>query len=262
MNLSISNIGWTKENDEFVYAIMKENGFVGLEIAPTRIFPEQPYNKLDAAKTWAKELKSEYGFVVPSMQSIWYGRNEKLFGTDEERAALVDYTKKAIDFAEVIGCKNLVFGCPRNRSIPDDADENIAIEFFRSIGDYAVLHGTVVGMEANPPIYNTNYINDTVSALELAEKVDSDGFKLNLDVGTMIENGEDVSALKGRENYINHVHISEPGLKFIEKRQLHCELAVLLNNSNYSGFVSIEVGKQDDVKELEKMMKYVKNVFA
>ena len=56
MNLSISNIVWTKENDEFVYAIMKENGFVGLEIAPTRIFPEQPYNKLDAAKTWAKEF--------------------------------------------------------------------------------------------------------------------------------------------------------------------------------------------------------------
>ena len=159
MKLSISNIGWAEESDVAVYAMMKNNGVMGLEIAPTRIFPNQPYDKLDDARAWADKLKSENGFVVSSMQSIWYGRTEKLFGTDEERAALVDYTKKAIDFAETVGCKNLVFGCPRNRSIPNGADESIAIKFFREIGNYAANHGTVVGMEANPPIYNTNYIN-------------------------------------------------------------------------------------------------------
>ena len=196
------------------------------------------------------------------MQSIWYGKTEKLFGTDEERFALVDYTKKAIDFAEAVGCKNLVFGCPRNRSIPDGVDESIAIIFFKEIGDYAAEHGTVVGVEANPPIYNTNYINDTVSALELIEKVESEGFKLNLDVGTMVENGEDVNVLKGREKYINHVHISEPGLKTLEERQLHRDLGAYLKDCNYNGFISIEVGKQEKVKNLDNMMKYVKKVYG
>lgn len=262
MKLSISNIGWSEENDVSVYTMMRNNGFTGLEIAPTRIFPEQPYSKLDDARAWANEMKSEKGFVVPSMQSIWYGRNEKLFGSEEERSTLMDYTKKAIDFAEAIGCMNLVFGCPRNRSIPEGVDEKIAIRFFKRIGDYAAEHGTVVGMEANPPIYNTNYINDTASALELIEKVDSDGFKLNLDVGTMIENREDVSSLKGREKQVNHVHISEPGLKSIEERQLHRELADLLRSCNYSGYVSIEVGKQDNVENLNRMMNYVKTLFG
>ena len=262
MKLSISNIGWAEESDVAVYAMMKNNGVMGLEIAPTRIFPNQPYDKLDDARAWADKLKSENGFVVSSMQSIWYGRTEKLFGTDEERAALVDYTKKAIDFAETVGCKNLVFGCPRNRSIPNGADESIAIKFFREIGNYAANHGTVVGMEANPPIYNTNYINDTVSALELIEKVDSEGFKLNLDVGTMVENDEAVSVLTGREKYINHVHISEPGLKLIEKRQLHQDLADLLKAGNYKGYVSIEVGKQEKVENLGNMMKYVKTLYG
>lgn len=54
-----------------------------------------------------------------SMQSIWYGRTEKLFGTEEERNLLLDYTKSAVDFAAAIGCKNLVFGCPKNRCIPE-----------------------------------------------------------------------------------------------------------------------------------------------
>ena len=182
MKLSISNIGWTKENDLTVYEMMKNKGYEGLEIAPTRIFPEHPYDRIEEANEWAKELKAGNGFVIPSMQSIWYGRSEKLFGTDEERAALADYTKKAIDFAESIGCRNLVFGCPRNRNMPDGADENTAVVFFREMGEYAAEHNTVIGMEANPPIYNTNYINDTKSALDLIEEVGSKGFKLNLDV--------------------------------------------------------------------------------
>ena len=42
MRLSISNIGWVSESDEQIYKIMKKLDFRGLEIAPTRIFPESP----------------------------------------------------------------------------------------------------------------------------------------------------------------------------------------------------------------------------
>lgn len=262
MKLSISNIGWAKENDPAIYERMRELGYEGLEIAPTRIFPEHPYDRLEEAGAWAERLKAEDGFAVPSMQSIWYGRSEKLFGTDEERAALAEYTKKAIDFAETIGCRNLVFGCPRNRNMPEGADADIAIEFFRKMGEYAAKHNTVIGMEANPPIYNTNYVNDTKAALDLIEKVGSKGFKLNLDVGTMIANKEDVSVLAGREHLINHVHISEPGLKPIEQRGLHNALSELLNDFGYNGFVSIEVGKQENVAGLDKMMRYTKEIFG
>ena len=45
MRLSISNIGWVSESDEQIYKIMKKLDFQGLEIAPTRIFPESPYDK-------------------------------------------------------------------------------------------------------------------------------------------------------------------------------------------------------------------------
>ena len=262
MKLSISNIGWAAENDTQVYALMKNYGFQGLEIAPTRIFPELPYDKNAEAEEWSRNIKNEYGFSVPSMQSIWYGRQEKIFASDVERNALREYTKKAIDFAVAIGCKNLVFGCPRNRSIPEGADENIAVAFFKELGDYACGKGTVIGMEANPPIYNTNYVNDTLSALELIERVNSEGFKLNLDVGTMIQNEEQVAELNGKVKLINHVHISEPGLKPIEERRLHMELKELLEKEGYNRFVSIEMGKIDDISIIEDKMAYVRRIFA
>lgn len=262
MKLSISNIGWAAENDVVVYEWMKKYGYSGLEIAPTRIFPEAPYDKIKEAKAWSEKLKTDYGFQIPSMQSIWFGRQEKLFGREEERRILVDYTRKSIDFAEAIDCGNLVFGCPRNRYFPEEADASVAVSFFKELGDYAAGHGTVIGMEANPPIYNTNYINDTFSALKLIEQVNSDGFKLNLDVGTMIQNGESISELAGKVYLINHVHISDPGLKMIKERDIHSKLNTLLEEEGYQGFVSIEMGKVDDISLLEDRMIYIRRIFG
>lgn len=261
MKISISNIGWAAEADESVYALMQKYEFTGMEIAPTRIFPDKPYDKLDLAKAWKEQIYSKYGFIIPSMQSIWYGRTEKVFGRDAERDALISYTKKAIEFAEVIGCENLVFGCPRNRSISDNGDMEVAVQFFKTIGDYALAHHTVVAMEPNPPIYNTNFINTTEEAISFVERVDSKGFLLNLDVGTMIENREEIGIIRDKKSLINHVHISEPGLQPIQKRKLHNELAEVLEDAGYKRFVSIEVGKQENIEVLSEMMEYVRNVF-
>lgn len=261
MELSISNISWVAEQDVQMYELMQRYGFSGLEIAPTRIFPENPYDRLDVAKKWAEDLKRQYGFSIPSMQSIWYGRQEKIFGSKEEFVALVDYTKKAIDFASVVGCKNLVFGCPRNRNLPDGTDTKAGIQFFKEVGDYAASMNTVIGMEANPPIYNTNYINDTLSAIELIKEVNSVGFKLNLDMGTMIHNQENLAELVGNVGLINHVHISEPDLKPIEERTIHKELNNILSTEGYKGFVSIEMGKVDDICILDKKMQYLRGLF-
>ncbi len=257
MKLSISNIAWTAPQDDVVYELMRKNGFAGLEIAPTRIFPEAPYEHIDDAREWYDTL----GFVVPSMQSIWFGRQENLFASADECQALIDYTKKAIDFASAIGCRNLVFGCPRNRALPDGGDSAVAVSFFKELGDYALANGTVIGMEANPPIYNTNYINTTAEALDLIELVASDGFRLNLDVGTMVHNGESVDLLKGKVHLINHVHISEPRLVPIAKRELHNALYDRLSEEGYNGFVSVEMGKQDESDIICDVMQYVKEVF-
>lgn len=261
MKLSISNIAWPPESDKEVWQLMKKYGYTGLEIAPTRIFPESPYEKAKEAYVWSRQLRQNYDFTVPSMQSIWYGRQEMLFGTKEERHILMEYTRKAIDFAVAVNCKNLVFGCPKNRNMPDGANTEIAVTFFREAGDYAAARGTVIGLEANPPIYQTNFINDTIAAFELIRQVNSEGFRLNLDTGTMIWNQEAVSELEGNIHLINHVHISEPGLKPIEERALHRELKAVLAQEEYDGYLSVEMGKTEDISVLESKLEYVRSVF-
>ena len=262
MKLSISNIAWSQDQDTAVYTRMKGEGYTGLEIAPTKVFGSDAYEKADEVKAWKKDLSAKYGFEISSMQSICYGRKEAVFGQPEERASLLAHVKKAIDTAQLLNCRNLVFGCPKNRIIPDGGDPKDAYEFFKEAGDYAFEHGTVLALEANPVIYGTNFINTTGEAIRYIEEVGSKGFLLNLDAGTMIENKEDISALEGKAKLINHVHDSEPYLAQIEKRVLHRDIAAFLAGIGYDGYVSIETKTVDEISVLFNMMDYVREVFS
>lgn len=263
MKLSISNIAWAAESDTEMYSFLQESGFNGLEIAPTRIYPEAPYDKLSEAKDWAALLKENHGMVIPSMQSIWYGHTEKIFGDKKDRQILIDYTKKAVDFAEAIGCGNLVFGNPKNRDAEDVSSiMPIATDFFKEIGDYAAEHNTVIALEPNPTIYNTRFMNYTEQAVEMAYKTASEGIKVNVDLGTIIYNEEDINYLKQIPEYINHVHISEPGLNLIEARDLHNKLFGVLNDIAYARFVSIEMGNKGDLQKVMDICNYVKGLDA
>ncbi len=257
IKLSISNIAWTSESDQQVYEYMCDAGFSGLEIAPTRLFPEKPYEKRSEAQEYSRRLNENYGLRICSMQSIWYGHSEKIFGSAQERSVLLDYTKQAIDFAEVVGAGNLVFGCPKNRVIGDNDNREIAVGFFSELGDYAAQHGTVLAMEANPVIYGTNFINKTKEAIELIKEVESQGFKLNLDFGTIIYNEESIEDLAPYIELINHVHISEPNLKLIEHRDEHKDLIGMLRSYGYDRYVSIEMGKRDDIVDVYRTIDYL-----
>ena len=257
MKLSFSNIAWKAEQDEAVYKLLRDYGFSGLEIAPTRIFPESPYDHLKEADEWARQLKSRYLLEISSMQSIWRGRVENLFGSQQERQALLGYTRKAIDFAGAIGCHNLVFGCPKNRVVGSDTTQEQIKEIFNCIGNYAAAHNTVFSLEPVAESYGTNFATNTVEALQLIKEVNNPGFRLNLDLGTMISNGESADLLRGNVQYINHVHISEPGLKEIQCRCLHSEVFRILNSEGYDKYISVEMGAVTDISQISDVSNYV-----
>lgn len=259
MKLSISNIAWSEDVDLLVYHFLQEEGFSGLEIAPTRIFPNQPYDKLKQAKEFSTFLQKEYNLEISSMQSICFGKNESIFGTDEERKSISEYVKKSIDFAEAISCKNLVFGSPKNRVIGLN-QEHIALDFFKELGEYANLKNTVLALEPNPVIYGTNFINTTQQAFDFIKTVNSEGLKVNFDLGTFIHNKEKLKDIEKNIHLINHFHISEPYLELINKRPIHQELMSVIKKSGFTNYVSIEMKNLNSLEELKNTLFYLKNI--
>ena len=260
MKLAVSNIAWPAEHDAEIYKFLSEHNFQGLEIAPTRIFPDAPYAKLKQAEIFARELREQYGLEIASVQSIWHGVGESVFGTAAERAKLIGYTRKAIDFARAAGCANLVFGCPRNRAVPEGLADYMpaAVDFFGAIGEYAATCGACVAIEPNPPIYSTNFINTHAEAFALCRAVNSPGIKINADLGALIYNGEGIAILAENIGLVNHVHVSEPYLAPIEWRELHGEL----KNLGYGKYISAEMARLDDMALLKDILVYVEDCVA
>ena len=237
---SISNIAWSSDYDEEMYCFLEQQGIEGIEIAPTRLFPDAPYERIADAKLFARKMKG-YGLEVCSLQSIWYGRNERIFGSQKERETLLDYTKYAFEFAKALECSNLVFGCPKNRIINSDDDYEIAVDFFAKLGEMAKQNSTVLAIEANPDIYGTNFLNTTNQTLDFVKRIDSDGIKLNYDLGTVMHNNECGIQNLAMIPYINHVHISEPNLNEVMFNSIQSDVIKKLREYEYQRYVSIEM---------------------
>lgn len=260
MKLSISNIAWSNEDDEMMYDFLKKSHLSGLEIAPTRIFENNPYVNLEEAKLFKEQLFDKYNLEISSMQSICFGRNEAIFGDDKERNTIKDYIKLSIDFGNVVGCKNLVFGCPKNRIIGEN-QEAIAKMFFFELGNYSYINNTNLAIEANPEIYGTNFLNTTHQVIDFVKSTYNDGLKINLDLGTVIHNNEDLQIVSDNIHLINHIHISEPYLETILERPIHIELSKILKTKNYKKYVSIEMKNLNDTKNLKEVINYTQSVF-
>lgn len=260
MKLAISNIAWSSEDDKEMHFFLKSAGFEGLEIAPTRIIPENPYDKLKEAEAFKNTLKADFSLTIPSLQAICFGRTEAIFATEEERESIKEYIKKAIDFASVLDCKNLVFGSPKNRIIGEN-QEDIALSFFNELGTYANEKNTILAMEPNPDIYGTNFLNTTQQAVNFVKEIKNKGLKINVDLGTIIHNKEDIAIIANNIQLINHIHISEPFLEPITERNIHKDLYQLLKESNYSHYISIEMKNTNDTAIVKNAMYYIKDVF-
>lgn len=259
MKYSISNIAWDKKDDHAMYTFLQHNNIDAIEIAPTRLF-DNPYENLEQAQLYATMLKNRFGLAVSSMQSIWYGQQGNIFNPNEA-ARLADYTKKAMDFANAAGIKNLVFGCPRNRSMPQGKSEDDVLEFFYNLGEYAKSRGTVLALEANPVIYNTNFLNYTKDACEFCRKVGSEGVKVNIDFGTILYNRENPHLIKTYKNTVNHIHLSVPNLEYVEKIKEHSTLKKVLDKIDYDGYLSIEMKNQNDINKVKQAVLYLKENF-
>ena len=271
MKLAISNLSWETQNDDVMYQYLFRHG-IALEVVPSRIFeweqsslsnrPVSPFEHFSAASDWYRIINTHYLINVASMHSLLFNVDKNLFSNNLDRWFLTDYLQRAVQFAARINCPNLCFGCGPNRNIPPDMSYEEAYEigsdFLRNLADYALDNGICISLEPIPEREGTNFINTTQQALDLVKKVGRPGLKVCVSVGTIIENREDINQIFTKENigFINHIHISEPFLAPLKKRQIYEDITTLLKELKYKNYISVEILKFPDVKLLQGAVNY------
>lgn len=252
MQIACSHIAWLPEKEEDILFLLRDIGLSRLEVAPLRTFG----NPILVTESFCKSRISRYaeqGLVIESMQALLFGGDSpELFGSAEARERMKLWLSCVGRVAGWCGAGPMVFGSPKNRLKGDLSYAqamDIAVPFFREVGDTCAEFGSCLVMEANPEAYGADFCTTLAQAAELVDAAGSPGFRLHVDAGGLALSGEDfVPVVKQSSHLIAHVHASQPYLgNWQEPHPVHQTLATVLREIGYDRTVAIEMRMQEDV---------------
>ncbi|SFB92539.1 Sugar phosphate isomerase/epimerase [Brevinema andersonii] len=213
MKLCVSNLAWNNNERIAVYKLLQQNNIKHIEIALSKFSTKALNENIKAYLDFKDEWES-YGLTAVSMQSLHFGvENAYLFRTGKQRNNLLEATKKAISIASCLEIQNLVFGSPKLRIIPNRADTSKAVNFFTKLNTFAQSKNCYLNLEANSKQYGTNFLTTTQEALQYLKDNQWSNIGINLDIGTIILENENIEEMIPHFQSVRHVHLSIPYLK-------------------------------------------------
>jgi D-psicose/D-tagatose/L-ribulose 3-epimerase len=246
MRLAISNIAWPADADQQAAALLRERQVTGVEIAPTKVWPH-PLEATGLEILAHRRQWERSGLQIVALQALLFEKPHfRVFGKEEQRRECFDYLCGIIRLASQLGARVLVFGSPKNRvvgDLPRDVARQLAVNFFRELGEQAVQHGVVLCIEPNPPEYGCDFVTTVAQGVQLVQAVNHPGLGLHLDAGGMHLSGESVpESLALGSSCWQHFHISEPFLAPVGNGCVaHDLLGAELNQAGYPHWRSIEM---------------------
>lgn len=216
MRLAISNIAWDVSEDEVIAQLLQRSGIDAIDVAPGKYFPD-PANASDEDIIRVRECWGERGIEITGMQALLFGTTGlNVFGPAEVQDAMLKHLAAVCRIGSGLGATRLVFGSPKNRDrsgLTDQDAMDVAVPFFRRLGDIAESYGVLICLEPNPPCYGANFMTTSAETAQVVEQIAHPAIQLQLDTGALTINGEAVvSVLDSYAHLIGHVHASEPDL--------------------------------------------------
>ncbi len=216
MRIAISNIAWDVSEDEPVAYLLNKYGVDAIDIAPGKYFPDPKNASLvDIARV--RDWWGNHRIEITGMQALLFGtKGLNLFGSNDTQTAMLEHLEAVCRIGAGLGATKLVFGSPKNRdcsALSRQEAHEIAVRFFRLLGDIASRYGVVICLEPNPPCYGANFMTNSVETADIVLAVAHSAIRMQLDTGALTINGEDPGqVIKEYAALIGHVHASEPDL--------------------------------------------------
>lgn len=246
MRLAISNIAWDVDEDADIAELLKRNGIDAIDIAPSKYFPN-PVEASDEEISRVRCWWAERGIEITGMQALLFGTTGlNVFGSQETRETMLRHLAAVCRIGAGLGATRLVFGSPRNRDrsgLNDEQVAEIAIPFFRQLGDIAQAQGVQICLEPNPACYGANFMTTSAETAEVVRQVAHPAVRMQLDIGALTINDEDPAVvLQYSASLIGYIHVSEPELVPIgDAGTNHIKLATCLRQLLPRHIVSIEM---------------------
>lgn len=250
MRLSISNLAWRVDEDQSkVVELLDKYGVEFVELANRK----QNFDQV-----------LESGRKVCSMQSIFDHQGFEILGSELDRSMIELKFFKAQFDAENLGCRNIVYGCPKSRRMPEfdrssrrDRVMSEVVNMFREIS--SAKKSVTVAIEPVVERYGSQFLTNFRDAVRFVKKIDRPNIKVNLDLANVLETGVRSDEVIRDLKYVSHIHVSEESLG---KLEYHEEIAKILRyiEEHESNRLIISIEALDlTLEELEESIKIVKS---
>jgi len=226
---------------------IKETGYDAIEIAPftlakhvTDIAPEK--------RREIREMAARSGLAISGIHWVLVG-TEGMHLTHPDpliRAKTADYFVQLVDFCSDLGGQTIVVGSPKQRNLEEGIEMEQgrawALEVFRPSIRRAEEKGVVICFEPLAPV-ETNFINTAEEAIRFVQEIESEHFKVILDVKAMSSEAKAIpDIITGSARYMAYFHANDanlkgPGFGDVDFKPIFDALTLI----GYSGYVSVEV---------------------
>ena len=246
MRLAISNLAWDPDEDEVIAKLLHRFNVDAIDIAPGKYFPE-PMAATDEAIAKVAKWWADKGIEITGMQALLFGTTGlNVFGSPEIQQAMLQHLRAICRIGAGLGATRLVFGSPKNRDrtgLGDQEAIDLAVPFFRRLGDHAQEYGVVICLEPNPVSYGANFMTTSIETGIIVEMIAHPAIKMQLDTGALTMNNEEFeSVIQACGSHIGHVHASEPNLIPLgDDTTNHAKIAQALQRHLPDHIVAIEM---------------------
>ncbi|MDD3182580.1 MAG: TIM barrel protein [Alphaproteobacteria bacterium] len=265
LKLAVSNIAWDTTNEAMLFPLLRDLGVGGIEIAPTKLWPQWDAFSPSVIRAYAHKLKAE-GFSIPALQAILFGKPELQLFQPDTHPDFWAHIQRVIACANELQAKVLVLGAPKNRRRGELGYETaltMATDFFGKAAELCVANDVCLGIEANPSDYSCDFATNLADAAALVNKVSNPGFRLHLDIGAIALNGGNVGEVIAKADPFVHCHASEPQLApLVGNTANHDQAASALAARRYDGWISIEMKEPDSTDLLLSSIAFAARTYA
>jgi len=182
---------------------------------------------------------------------------------EEERRRQVVWVKEWVDAALLLGAPIVRVNAGWARELEEEIAFNYAVECIKEVCEYAEDYGLTVAVENHGGITST-----AEQVLRLIKAVDSDWFKVNLDVANFEQ--DLYGSIEKLAPYTIHVHAKVFELKleptksyWIETRLDYDRILRILKRVGYNGYLSLEYeGKEDEEIAVPKSVRFLRGMIS
>ena len=247
MKTSISNLAWQKEDLISIIPILQRNKIVGIEIAPTAIWPALEDLKLEEVQKLKTYLDNE-GLSVSGIQSLCFGHPELQVFDKTTWPKFYEHLNRVFTIAEALGSEIAVFGSPKNRikgSLSFEEASKVAVGFFENLIPMLQETNIRLTLEPNAPDYGADFLTNYDEVINLCSRLNSVWVVPQIDTGCMWLVGDNVIQ-SFNSLPPEHIHLSVPHLKLVPSDREFRDFLQQVLSSKYQGWVVIEMLKQSD----------------